>query len=229
MVAKILTLICTVMIILVSPVRAEMVITYRAQESSTDKRYDYDTALLELAMEKTRPTHGPYSLRPSPEMNFPRAKSVIRNNHYGNFFAKLSYEDKYKETMDMDFVKFPVDLGIVGYRIFFVSEQTRKKLSAVTTLDMLKTFTMGQGAGWTDVGILRAGGFKVVAVPTYESLFRMVAWNRFDLLPRGANEILDEYESHKQIKDFTYDTSLCLAYPLGSFIPTRPTKGPLRG
>jgi len=217
---KILTIVCAVLITLAPPLYANMVITYRTQESDTDKRYNYDTALLELALKKTESTHGPYRLNPSPVMNYSRTQSTLMTNRYENFFAKLSYEDQFKETMDMDFVQFPVDLGIVGYRVFFVSRQTQKKLSAVKTLDMLKTFTMGQGSGWSDVKILRTSGFKVIEVPLYESLFKMVARNRFALLSRGANEVLDEYDSHKQIKDFAFDTQLCLAYPLPRFFYT---------
>lgn len=220
MILKTLTLVCAALFTFATPLYADMVITYRAQESHTDKRYDYDTALLELALKKTEPTHGPYSLIPSPIMNYPRARSMMTTNKLENFFAKLSYENGFKETRNMDFVKFPVDLGIVGYRVFFVSEQTRERLSSVTTLEMLKAFTIGQGSGWSDVEILRAGGFKVIEVPTYESLFKMVALNRFDLLPRGANEVLGEYESHKGIKNFAYDTSICLAYPLPRFFYT---------
>ena len=217
---KILTLACAVLISLAPPLYANMLITYRAQESDTDKRYNYDTALLEFALKKTEATHGPYSLRPSPVMNYSRTKSTLMTNRYKNFFAKLSYDDRFKETMDMDFVQFPVDLGIVGYRVFFLSRQTKNELTDVKTLDMLKTYTIGQGSGWSDVEILRAAGFKVIEVPTYESLFKMVALNRFDLLSRGANEVLDEYESHEQIKDFAFDTHICLAYPLPRFFYT---------
>lgn len=201
-------------------VSAQMVITYRAQESKSDMRYEYDTLLLKLALDKTKHNYGDYKFVPSPVMNYSRAKIKLMKNEYPNFFVKLSYEDKFKEKMNLNFVKFPVDLGIVGYRVFFVSEQIKKKVSEAVTLDDLKKFTIGQGSGWSDISILRSAGFNVIEVPLYESLFSMVAANRFDLLSRGTNELLGEYESHKHMKNFTYDTSICLSYPLPRFFYT---------
>ncbi len=197
-----------------------MVITFREKESKQDKRYDYDTSVLRLALEKTKDTHGDFKMVPSRAMNYSRARVLLQQNSSPNFFAKLSYEKGFTRDMDLDFVPFPVDLGIVGYRTFFIRSELKPRLARVKNLADLRQFTIGQGYGWTDVAILRNAGFKVLTVPGYESLFDMVAVGRFDLLPRGANEILDEYKSHRHLPRFSYDTSLCLAYPLPRFFYT---------
>ena len=95
----------------------------------------------------------------------------------------------------------------------------------MTRLEELRRYSHGQGAGWADVGILRANGFKVQEVSSYESLFPMVAAGRFDLLCRGANELLDEYRLHSTIPGFAYDSSFALVYPLPRFFFTSRENG----
>ncbi|MDZ7939284.1 MAG: hypothetical protein U5M53_13820, partial [Rhodoferax sp.] len=73
------------------------VFTYRPGESSKDLRYEYDTAVLRLALEKTVAKYGAYQLVPSPSMTFLRAFESLSRNIYPNFFVKLSYEQKLVE------------------------------------------------------------------------------------------------------------------------------------
>jgi len=188
----------------------------RAAESGLDQRYDYDRAVLELALKKTVQEYGPYELFSTPAaMNAPRAQADASHNVYQNFFLKLSYEDKFNESLA--FVPFPIDLGIVGYRICFVSQENLDHVRAAKNLEDLKKFTYGQGTGWSDISILRANGFTVIEVPTYESLFKMVSRGRFDLFCRGVNELKDEYEVHQHIEGLTYDTSMAIVYPMPRF------------
>lgn len=197
-----------------------LVFTYRAPESDGDHRYDYDTEALRLALEKTRQAYGPYRLEPSPAMTFPRAIAAISSNEYPNFFVKLSYEEAHIQQRNMTFARFPVDLGIVGYRVCFTSTQTKAKVGMAKSLEDLKKLSIGQGRGWADVQILRHNGFHVVEASNYENLFRMVAHERFDLFCRGTNELLGEFEAHRNIHNLTYDQTFSIAYPLPRFFYT---------
>lgn len=196
------------------------VFTYRSPESDLDQRYNYDTAVLRLALEKTSPKYGPFKLVPSPKMTFERAIFSLRNNAFVNFFVKQSYEERYVSEMKLTFVKFPVDRGIVGYRVCFTDPATKKRLQEVKTASDLLRFRHGQGSGWSDVAILRHHQFTVQEVVSYEALFKMVAHNRFDLFCRGTNELLDEWEAHKNIPNLVYDEAISIAYPLPRFFFT---------
>lgn len=195
----------------------ETVFTFRPAESQRDLRYNFDTAVLQLALEKTKEKYGPYRLQASPSMTFPRAINSVSLNEYPNFFIKLSYEDRHVAHGHMTYARFPVDLGIVGYRICFTNPQAKERLRSIKTVDDLRQFTIGQGRGWADVEILRHNGFKVIEVSTYESLFKMVAAERFDLFCRGTNELLEEFETHRDIPGLTYDETFSVAYPLPRF------------
>lgn len=194
---------------------APMVVTYRAAESVTDRRYDYDTAVLRLALEKTRAKWGDYRLQPSPRMNFSRALKMLHDGTLENPMFKLSASDSLCRRLEC--APFPVDLGIVGYRMFFVSPKVDEELTGVRDVDDLKEFSFGQGVGWLDVDILRAAGFRVLGFSSYEALFRLVALGRFDLLSRGVNEVEQEYHAHSGIRGLTLNRTLGLKYPLPRF------------
>lgn len=205
-----------------SSAHAEMIFTYRSPEHEGDTRYHYDNSLLKLALDLTVEEFGPYKLEPSPVMNFTRAIKMAESGAYPNFMLKLSYEERLKDTLD--FVPVDIDRGIVGYRVFFVSQKNKEKIAGITTHEELKKLKIIQGQGWSDVPLLRAAGFdNVIELASYESLFPYVAEGRADILPRGANELMGEYNAHKNIEGLTYDEKLILYYPLPRFFYT--TKG----
>lgn len=199
---------------------APLEITVRGPESAGDSRYDYDAGVLRLALEKTRAKYGAYRISVAPGMNFSRAIASVRANEYPNYFIKLSYESRHSDVFEMDYVRFPVDLGIVGYRVCFVHPDLKPELAKVTRVDELRRYSFGQGRDWADVQILHSNGFNVVEVDTYESLFQMVSRRRFDLFCRGTNELLEEYKAHESLPGLAYDESLSIAYPLPRFFYT---------
>jgi hypothetical protein len=197
------------------PVLAATTVVYRSPESESDIRYDYDLELLELALQATESTDGDYSLVASANMNFARAKSILKRDGIKNFIVKLSYEPSFNS--DFSYASFPVDLGIVGYRVCFTSRHLLKELALVQTKDDLLKYSHGVGHGWSDEKILRESGFQVISTSSYESLFYMVAANRFDLFCRGINEVLEEYKSHLTLDNFALEQSFAIYYPLPRF------------
>ncbi len=193
-----------------------LVVTYRTPEGSDDKRVDYNTELLRLALEHTRTTDGDYRLVPSPTMDHHCAMDALRKNVYPNFFIVTSYESSFARDPAIAWVHFPVDLGITGHRICFLSVAIKDAVArdAETGLDALRRWTHGQCADWVDVRILRHNGFTVSTVSDYECLFRLVATRRFDLLSRSANQLYEEYRRHGAIPDLDFDESFELVYPL---------------
>lgn len=200
--------------------QSQMVVTYRAPESATDQRYDYERELLELLLTKTEDEYGSFELRPSPVMNFSRALEELRAGNIPNLVIKTSATDEYLENFD--YMPVPVARGIFGYRVFFTNPRVATDLANVSGVEELQQFTMGQGTGWVDARILTHNGFEVNEVSSFDSMFRMVAANRFNLFPRGANEILTEYDNHGSMNNLVLDENLILFYPLPRFLFTTP-------
>jgi len=200
--------------------QAETVFTHRAPETDGDTRPNFEVSMLRLALEKTLDEYGPYRLEPAPRINVTRSIHSIRANTFPNYFYTLGYEESYNQYPEMTYVPFPVDLGLLGYRTCFVSKKIKQDVAKITKLEDLRKLSIGQGRGWVDVEILRHNGFQVVELEPYDTLFRMVAANRFDLFCRGANEVKDEYEHWHNLKDFDYDRSFLLHYPMPIFYYT---------
>ena len=205
-----------------SSVRAEMTVTVQGPETEKDLRRIYPTELMRLALEATKEDFGPYKLVETPVgENTARALVNSAGGVYENYFVRHSVSmDIIKE---MGYVAFPVDLGIVGYRVAFVSHETKLRLKSVNTLDEIKGFSVVQGIGWLDTEILQHNGFDVKSSGCFECMFNMVAFNRVDMFSRGANELLDEWNSHMDTEGLTYDESIILYYPLPRFFFTAKT------
>jgi len=88
-------------------------------------------------------------------------------------------------------VPFPIDGGLLGYRIFLINGDRQAEFGSVRSIDELRRFTAIQGPGWGDIGILRNAGITV-RTGLYKNLFRMTVGGRADFFPRAAFEAINE-------------------------------------
>lgn len=193
----------------------KLIVTLTAPESQSDPRQAYNFKLIRLALDATANGED-YEIQISPPMNTARALVELSKNSLPNLLVMTTFTNDLLGK-GIDYVRVPIDFGVTGYRICFVSPVARKAFGQVSTLDDLKAFNIGQGVGWADVTILRYNGLKVTEVPNYESLFNMVAANRIDLFCRGINELGPEFRKHQTIRNLDYDTRIALAYALPRF------------
>ncbi len=196
---------------------AEFVVSIRSPETKSDRREDYSTALVILALEKTKEEYGSYQIVNIPAMNTARSIYSLESGKYPNMLIELSYEKKMEEEFNFMYIDFPVELGIVGYRVCFASPQVYEELKKVEKLEDLKKYTIGQGAAWVDTAVLRHNGFNVVEISNFNSIFKLVEMGRIDLFCRGANELQKEYEAQKHSGLLHYDESFVLHYDLPRF------------
>jgi len=204
-------------------VHADFVVSHREPLGGTDKRDEYTIALIRLVLEKTKPTYGPYEMRAIPASYYNlRARIATSNNQFPNMLLEESYDEDFILKSKLDFINFPIDLGILGHRVCFVNAGRKAEIAKVTRLDQLKKFTMGQGIGWQDAKILKSNGFNVIEVDAYESLFKMVAAGRIDLFCTGANQAMNEYSAHKDLEKLALDDSFVLTYSLPRFFFIHP-------
>ncbi len=193
--------------------------TYREKQSPHDTRYEYDRRLIALALQKTESTYGPYQLVPSnPGSNERRVVNEALSNKYENYFFKSSITPEL--IYSLAYIPFPIDRGVVGYRVAFTSKNTAEQLKHVQSLDDVKQFTVLQGVGWLDVDILKHHNFKLITSSHYESMFKMIARDRAHLYLRGINEVLDEWQANKHINNLVLDDNIVIQYPLPRFLFT---------
>lgn len=213
------TLLAALLTVLPAAAHAKMVVTVQGPETVTDTRYEFDQAVIRLALEKTRDKYGDFLIQETPVgQNSHRSLLTAVNGLYPNYIVKYSMSSKLPDGLTA--IPFPVDLGIVGYRVAFVSHETKEQLKQVKSLEDLKQFEVIQGIGWLDTDILEHHGFKVRDGGDFDAMFTMVALNRSDLFLRGANELLGEWRTHLVIPELTYDEAISVYYPLPRFLIT---------
>jgi hypothetical protein len=182
------------------PQIVETVVHYTPVEDASDKRLDYPIAVLSLALGKTEKKYGPYRFK-----SIPGAVSLARSVHelnldtYPNYFFPSGEYVQEMSNNNLISVDFPLDHGLLSYRICFVSPAAKAKVGAAKSVDDLRQFTMGQGTNWPDIPILELNGFRVQQVTNYLGLFKMVMANRIDLFCRGISELRKEYEEYKSM------------------------------
>lgn len=203
-------------VFLFSSLYAKTIFVYNNSIKNTkDMRKIYDYEVLKLSLDKTVKKYGEYELVPALKMNKKRAIITAKSNKTKNFILKISMAKEL--TKDLVYANFPVDRGITGYRISFISPDAKEKIKDDVSIENIKKLKIGQGIGWLDSDILKHNGFNIRELSNYKGAFYMVSHNRMDLFSRGANEIFSEYERNKNTKGLEVDKKFVLYYPLPRF------------
>jgi hypothetical protein len=112
-------------------------------------------------------------------------------------------------------IMFPIDGGLLGYRLFLIDGARQGEFSQVKSLDDLKKFLAIQGKGWPDVGVLRKSGMRLVTASNREKIYQMTLAGRADYFPRGAFEAFSEQEKYgPETPGLAVEKTLVLHYPL---------------
>lgn len=186
-----------------------LTVKHRHEKGPSDARNAYFLQVLELALEKTAATDGPYKVEKA------------------SFAAKLgdSLTGVEEGLLDVDWrmttaereerflpVRIPLLKGLSGYRVLLIREEEQGSFDSIESLKELAPLKAGLREGWADIEILKSNGLKTVEVPAYESLFFLLKNNRFDYFPRNVSEVLDELEEHGD-KGIALEKKLLLHYP----------------
>jgi hypothetical protein len=111
-------------------------------------------------------------------------------------------------------VPFPIDNGLLGYRINLIDRHERDRISRVHSLEDLRQLRVGQGTAWSDVRIYEYNRIPVETTADYRSLVLMLLHGRFDLFPRGLWEIAPEIAAYgPSYPDLAVGNHLLLHYP----------------
>lgn len=198
----------------------EMIFSRHPSAVEGDSRHVWYDRVLTLALEKTRGEFGAYRLAQLPKMPTARTWEAIRTNRYPNLLFAVPYEKSLASRDDLAYVDFPLQLGLLGYRVCLTAESRKSYIYEQIQKGQLHQLTIGQASSWADVPILQANHFHVMQVDNYGYLFRMVAAKRFDLLCRGVNEVYDEFTYHGKNLSLYLDSKFALHYPFPVFFFT---------
>lgn len=175
----------------------------------------YDLALLHEKLERTRRDYGAYELQPFTEnVSVGRAIELAIEGRLVNVLSAGVGQSAPSPEQDMIPVPFPIDKGMLGYRVALIDRRNRDRLSRVHGIEDLRQLRVGQGSGWGDVRIYEHERIPVETTYDYESLVLMLLHGRFDLFPRGLWEVAPELAAYAtRYPDLAVEQHLLLHYP----------------
>ena len=71
---------------------------------------------------------------------------------------------------------------------------------------------------WSDFGIFKSNGLKVVSSTNYDALFEMLKHGRFDYFSRGVNEVWSELAQHSDQLVIADNVMLFYPHPVYFFV-----------
>jgi len=164
--------------------------------------------VLQLALDKSGRA---YQLNVDPRpANDERARLLLQSGDISiaDFGSGADFEKRFAA------IYFPIDQGLLGYRLFIIHRDDATRFAQVQSLQELQRFAAGQGLGWSNNQIMSAAGLEVVTGPTLESLFPMLEARRFDFLPLGLNEVYGFQDQYRKLAPSSLvETHLVLIYP----------------
>jgi hypothetical protein len=175
----------------------------------------YDLMLLHEALERTRSDYGAYEVQPFTEnVSVGRAIQLSIEGRLVNLLSAGVGQSAPAPEGEMIPVPFPIDKGLLGYRVALIDRRSRDRLSRVHSIDELRQLRVGQGKGWGDVRVYEHERIPIETTYDYESLVLMLLHGRFDLFPRGLWEIAPELAAYgTRYPDLAVEQHLLLHYP----------------
>ncbi|MES2675448.1 MAG: transporter substrate-binding domain-containing protein [Pseudomonadota bacterium] len=180
--------------------------------------HNYFREVLQLSLEKTVDSYGSYKIIAAPaDLTPKRLIAAAEQNLYPNLVFEMAYSGEPDSSSKINYVLFPVDFGVMGYRICFVNPAIKETIKHAKNLGDLREHTVGQGLNWVDSTILRHNGFTVNEFDNIANIFKMLTAGRVDLFCHGSNQVFDDYNKFKNEIDLFYDKKFVLKYPLPRF------------
>ena len=194
---------------------APMTYIYPAPESPEDVRYLDLVALLKGALDHTTKEYGPYQLQAT-ALPMTEARQLMELGKRGNGPRQITVvwsSTSEEKERDLRPILIPLRKGLLGYRICLIRAEHQAEIDRINTLEDLRHYTVGQGIGWGDIDVYNANEIRVLTA-LYKQLFGMTDAGRFELFPRGINEVFDEFEENRKTNPhLAIEQHLLLYYP----------------
>lgn len=199
---------------------------YPAPESPRDTRYDDVVALVNAALQRTEAQFGPALLSPSASpMNPARRVVELDPAHGGLDLLWLPAATQTASPSALRPIRIDLRRGLLGLRIALIHRARLTDFERVRSLAQLRQLRVGMGTNWSDAQVFQRQDIRVVSGSDYEGLFRMLVAGRFDLLPRGVNEIFSEWTQRQaELPDLAVEPSLLLHYRWPYWVHVHPSR-----
>ncbi|WP_111978330.1 substrate-binding periplasmic protein [Algibacillus agarilyticus] len=181
-------------------------------QSEKDVRNQYTNEILTQALKLSAERYGPYTMQ-AMQYAVPnnRKLSLLQTGEILNIAMALTTLEWEEKTIP---IRIPLRLGILNYRLLATHKNKLPLFSDISTAEDLKKLTVGLRKSWATWTVMHQLGFKIEDAFSYDGIFGMLDKQRFDYIPRGSHEIVDELTlRQKQYPELTIEPKLALYIP----------------
>jgi len=192
--------------------RAEEVIKIRHYH--LHPRHDFGLKLMELVLAKNATPYQILAVKSNEILTEGRVEKMVLDGELDLLFISTSAA----RERSMIPVKIPIYRGLLGLRLLLIKPKDNEKFKTIKNLQDLKPFVAGHNVHWSDFGVFKANGLKVVSTTSYEALFEMLKHGRFDYFSRGVNEVWSELAQHSDDLMIADNLMLFYQHPVYFFV-----------
>jgi len=181
----------------------------------TEGRVRHETAVIKLALEKSRAKYGDYEFRvDSSLLSNQRVERELREGETINLTSSPLWMINKSDDPPLIVIPVPIAHGLLGYRRCIVRKADLPRFAQIKTLEDLQKMTAGLVSTWSDVDIFETAGLAWHGGKTIEQLHSMLARSRFDYLPLGSIEVEQSLENSAYREQLAIAPDLIIYYPL---------------
>lgn len=188
-----------------------MVIKY-VNRGETDARHSYKFELIKLILDVTKSKYGSYHIEPYVrDPGSKRQAALISEGEQIN----LLWASPGTTIAEANAIEIPIDIlrGLLGHRICLINASDQTLFESVTDKKTLKGIRIGQSSGWEDLKVYSANDLTTIQATTYEGLFGMLYFKRFECLALGADEITQAFHEKSAFSpQLAIEESLIIKY-----------------
>ena len=180
----------------------------------------YLTDVLQLVLDKTTPTYGPYDLKYySQNLSANRSKLETERGELIDILFSTHWRGHFVNPKNVTQIDYPILYGMLGLRSLIISKDNTRAFEGIQSENQFLHFSAGQGSSWTDIGILQANNIEVVEAEFFDGLFPMLEKRRFDYLPLSILEAQTALQAKGvQYNNLTMAENINVFYPMPFYL-----------
>lgn len=204
------------------PVRAQgpapLLVRHSMAQQQSASEITYELAVLQLLLDKTLASHGPYRLEGSVPMSQNRAFLQLAAGEV-DLISSMSSRERESQGLP---VRVCLYRGLLGVRLPLVLESRRAEIDALGATRPPRELRNGQVADWPDTAVLTHNGWQVERLPRLGQFAELLRRRRLDIVSLGALEAFPIADARP---DVTVGERWAIAYPAAFYFfasPARP-------
>lgn len=197
---------------------APLLVRHALFQQQSSKVLAYEWQVLELLLDKTLGSHGPYRLEPAELVSQNRGFLQLRDGAV-DVLSSMSSREREQNSLPLRFCLYR---GLLGVRLPIALASRQQSLETVSTLAEAKALRLAQVTDWPDAQVLADNGWSVEHLSKLSLFPEMLRRQRIDLFALGALEV---YPIVDAWPDLVVLNQWLIAYPSAFYFfvsPRRP-------